>query len=181
MGKTTLKKCLFLQHPPNERTQRVTAYIQHFPRGNNQYVAILDGSGEQSYQQFDISVSADCLMIILDHNASDSDKTVDQNRLDEQRNFLNQLRNKLEESNSLPKKGIKILMNKQDLWEKATSEEQKLLKDFCTEERKKWLSTDVDYAKPPISVDDHSNNKIDNIIEFVDQVSPLISEKRSNV
>jgi len=172
-GKTTLKARLSFKGTPDERTQKVTAYVVSVPSNPPRYVAILDGGGERLAQQFKISEPADCLCLILDHNISDTDTTIDDERLKEHTEFLTQIRYHLKDARGPRKKWIEILINKRDLWEQASDEQKDAFKQFYVEEVGKWSA---DLFSDSVASNPHSNEIPDDIGRFMSQLAATVAQ-----
>jgi len=164
-GKTTLKDRLTFSVSGYVRTQDVTAHIVALQTTPPTFMAILDGGGEKYAQQFKIAESCDCLCAIIDHNASDTDASVDPQRLLEHEAFLKQIRHYLDENNSAPKRWVQFLVNKHDLWANASAGEQADLTKFCTDEVGRWRQGN---RAARIEIANHSNSDASDISGFVD-------------
>lgn len=122
-----------------DSTEVLYAYIHSIfyeeQGGNSQILAVIDGSGggkkKRDYQLFKIAEDADILCIILDHTSQGYDQLkqelyeipIDQNRLKEHEDFLETLKEYLEENINESKKKKKLqcihfLMNKKNYWKK---------------------------------------------------------------
>lgn len=137
-GKTTLKDRLSFAVSTATRTQETSAYIASLQTTPITYFAILDGGGEKYAQQFKLSEICDCLCIVIDHSASDADTAVDSRRLLDHEAFLMQVRHYLDESAVGPKLWIQLLINKCDLWSRASSADKAALDKFYTDELARW-------------------------------------------
>lgn len=137
-GKTTLRHRLTHTAASPTRTQTVTAQIVALPTPPPNQVALLDGGGEKFTQQFNLSANCEYLFLLLDHNASDTNSSVDPARLQQHAEFLQQIRHFLDENKVIAKRSIRILMNKKDLWQRASTEDQLRLKKFQDEELRRW-------------------------------------------
>jgi len=163
-GKTTLKNRLAFQPRPAERTQSITAYIVSPPTTPPTYVALLDGGGEKLSQQFAIAEHSDHLCIVVDHNASDVDRTVQASRMAENAEFLKQVRHHLVECRAPRKKRVELLLNKRDLWDLSAPEEKQSFLAHGASEAQKW--TDANLAER-VEWYPHSNEIGDDIARFV--------------
>ncbi|EGW22673.1 GTPase domain-containing protein [Methylobacter tundripaludum] len=170
-GKTTLKNRLSIKRKAVGRTQSATASIVSIPMTPPKYVAILDGGGEQFVQQFRISEAANCLCLVLDHNASDIETAIDQERLDDHANFLAQVRYHLIETKCARKKWIEILINKRDLWEKTTPQEKTYFEAFCNKEVEKWKSGNF---ADSVTTTSHSNEIGDDIAQLMPKIATAV-------
>jgi hypothetical protein len=111
-GKTTLRQSLSLGTEVIDRTQEITAVVLALNSSPPRYVAVLDGSGERSPQQFKILERCDLLCIVFDHNKSDIDPVVEDDRLNEHSLFLQQIGHHLDESGSGKKRWVHFLFNR---------------------------------------------------------------------
>jgi GTPase SAR1 family protein len=164
-GKTTLRNRLsFVAHEPT-RTQSVSAQIVALQTAPPALIAILDGGGEKFAQQFDLAANCDYLCLLIDHNSSDVDTSVDRSRLDQHAEFLKQIRHFLDESRLPAKRSIRILFNKRDLWEKASQSDLDALKLFQENELRQWKEGS---RGQDIAVQLHSNDNAADIASFID-------------
>jgi hypothetical protein len=166
-GKTTLKHRLSFQPKPDKRTQLVTAQIVSVPTSPQKYVAILDGGGEQFAQQFRLLNPADCLCLVLDHNISDTDITVDSDRLKQHADFLTQIRYQLIDSKGRRKKWIEVLANKRDLWQQLPVEQKTEFEKFYNTEVKIWENGGF---ADNVNSSPHSNEIADDIARIMSKI-----------
>ncbi len=138
VGKTTLKDRLSFTDSANIRTQDTSAYIASFQTAPPTYIAILDGGGERFSHQFKLAEQCQCLCVVIDHNASDSDIEIDAQRLEKHREFSRQIRQYLDDGSVARKIWVRLLINKHDLWGTLSVEKQKIISDFYTEELAYW-------------------------------------------
>ena len=146
------------------RTQRITAYVTSLQMSPPVYLAVLDGGGERFPQQFKIAELCEYLCIVLDHNKSDSDSTVDEARLSEHQQFLNQVRHHLEESNTQKKEWVHFLLNKHDLWQRASDTHKEQFQTFCSAELDRWKQGRFSAG---VNSSPHSNSAPDDVAKFV--------------
>jgi hypothetical protein len=139
-GKTTLRERLAIQRTNDLRTQNISAYVLPLSTQPQIFVAVLDASGEVLSQQFRIAESADMLCIVLDHNESDTEFEVRDDRLADHAKFLDQVRSHLRECNGKRLQWVLVLKNKRDLWEAAPAQQRQHFADFCLEQAKTWRS-----------------------------------------
>ncbi len=137
-GKTTLRNRLSFDAGRVDRTQSITAYIASLPTTPPKYLAILDGGGERWAQQFKIAEISDYVCIVVDHSISDDDVRVNDERVAAHAEFLKQVRHHLDESAAQKKGWVKLLLNKRDLWERASADEQARLIELGVSELEKW-------------------------------------------
>jgi hypothetical protein len=141
-GKSTLVSRILQQVPPNQRTQNVHAYIAALQVAPPHHLAMLDGSGQEYADQFEIASLADVLCIILDHNHSNTEKSVDASRINDQLAFHQQLRRYLGKQNR-KLTWVHLLLNKRDLWENASTQERQNLTDFLKREEQSWRQSNL--------------------------------------
>jgi hypothetical protein len=137
-GKSTLRARLAFEPPPTGRTQNITAYIAASPA----LVAVLDGGGDKYPQQFKIAELCSCLCILIDHNESDTDNNIDDDRLKTHAAFLQQIRHHLDEYNPSRKLELCFLINKRDLWQTAPPQQINKFETFYRAEVDKWRHPD---------------------------------------
>ena len=171
-GKTTLKNRLQFQPPPNERTQAARATIVSIPTKPVTYLAVLDGGGENYSQQFKIAESADHLCLVIDHNRSDNDPKVSNERKEETKEFMTRIREHLRETESPQKIWIEVLVNKKDLWEAPPNKDRETFIDFVNEETEKWK--DGNFSKD-VRMKPHSNQNADDVARFMDRLKSTLS------
>jgi len=97
-GKTTLKNRLAHEHTSTERTQSISAFIISLQTAPPIPIAILDGGGDKYAQQFKIAEICDYLCIMIDHNISDAEISVNKDRLSDHASFLKQVGHHLDET-----------------------------------------------------------------------------------
>ena len=137
-GKTTLKDRITFTTSEDIRTQSTSAHIVSLQTSPAKYIALLDGGGEQYAHQFKLIETCDCALLMLDHNKSDHEIEVSEARLIEHEEFLRQLRNYLDDQGCAPKKWIKILINKYDLWKDASDEQRALIESMRHQQLTLW-------------------------------------------
>jgi hypothetical protein len=133
------------------------------------YLAVLDGRGESVAQQFEIADQAEILLVLLDHNEIDNKTDPSNDRLKAHNYFGVQLRDYLiDHANNrrlFAARGrrVHILLNKKDLWSKASAEEQQDLRKVFAAEVQAWktaLGAEVTSAE-------HSNASAEDIANLV--------------
>jgi hypothetical protein len=164
-GKTTLRNRLSFVATVPTRTQSVIAQIIALQTAPPKLIAILDGGGEKLAQQFDLAEYCDYLCLLIDHNSSDVDIKVDQGRLQQHAEFLKQIRHFLDENEIPTKISIRILLNKRDLWERASQPDLDILKRFQEDELRYWKEGS---RGRDIAVQPHSNDITEDVSSFVD-------------
>lgn len=174
-GKTTLRDRLTHTHDPATRTQVVSAHIVSLQTPPPNVIALLDGGGERYPQQFEISAHCDYLCLLVDHNESDTDHSVDPLRLKQHGEFLQQIRHYLDESKVPPKRAIRIVINKRDLWKNASDADKAMLEKFQSEELRRWKEGN---RSADISVVEHSNSSAQDIAGFVQYLKQFVESSR---
>jgi hypothetical protein len=169
-GKTTLKNRLSLDPAIVHRTQNVSATVISLQTSPPSYIGVLDGGGDRLFQQFEIEELCDCLFIIIDHNISDVDPSVDERRLESHRAFLTQIRHKLDDAGSPPKQKILFLVNKRDLWERSSGTDRALFDRFCREETDKWRGGN---RALDLEVRPHSNERVQDVARVMELLRHL--------
>ncbi len=166
-GKTTLRNRLAFEFSPLERTQQMSAYIVLLPATPNspaKYLAILDGRGDRFSQQFELAEASDCLCVVIDHNESDSDTSIDAARMETHRDFLDQIKHHLDQSHAGSKQWVHFLINKRDLWISAPTQERTNLINFCKDEADSWRK---EKRAQIVDFREHSNNSQEDIARFM--------------
>lgn len=120
-GKSTLLNRVRHEIPLAERTDELYAVIVALQATGGEYIALIDGAGQEYEQQFIVAENSDLLTIVLDHNESDSVVKANNERIKNQDEFIEQI------IFSLKRKGVKkrihMLLNKRDVWEKSANKE----------------------------------------------------------
>lgn len=164
VGKTTLKQALSLESIGRTQTQTITAQIISVPLTPPKYLAVLDGAGEWNTQQFRIAEAADYLCLILDHNLSHTDSALSRTRLTEIDHLFGQLRNHLIQAGLPRKRWIEILINKRDLWQTASQQDQNEFRAFYEDQLQKWKNSNF---ADSVTMHHHSNERIEDISRFM--------------
>lgn len=133
VGKSTLLECLSFKNTSGIRTDELYAVVVKLQTTGNQYIALIDGAGQEYGQQFDIVVNSDFLAIVLDHNESNSSISIDDNRLESHKQFVEQIERHLKKK--AKRKRVHFVLNKNDLWGKNT--------DLEKERMTKWYESIV--------------------------------------
>lgn len=115
VGKTTLLAHMAVRVPTTPRTDRVTATIIGSQTAPQRYCALVDGAGQEYTQQFSVIGFSRVLLIFVDHNESSSDVSVDDARLTQHREFVDQVRSHIA-ANHLSIDHVHFVLNKSDLW-----------------------------------------------------------------
>jgi hypothetical protein len=145
----------------------MSAYIVPLPAtptNHVKYLAILDGRGDRYSQQFQLALACDYLCVVLDHNESPTDIPIVKSRLDEHRDFLEQVKHHLEQSHAAPKQWVHFLINKRDLWIKAPAEDKAFLIQSVRDEAESWRREKLTQTA---DVREYSNNSNEDIVQFM--------------
>lgn len=119
VGKTTLLSNLVAERPPaNVRTEDPYATLMVIPGRPPRYAALIDAAGQQYSQQFQVVDEAEHLIVCLDHNSSDAEGSVIEERLRSQDEFLGHLAGHLK-GRPGRLRAIHLVLNKRDLWEQT--------------------------------------------------------------
>lgn len=150
-GKTTLLNYINYEvESVQERTDNIYFVVSLNSGNPNLYYGILDGAGQQYYQQFQIVGKSDIAYIFLDHSSVRDSMSVDFDRLKEHEAFLNQLSGYLrKEKKQL--KSLHFILNKKDLWE--TSPQRVDLESWLDNQVGRWK----EFSNFPITKSYHSN------------------------
>ncbi|WP_138481514.1 GTPase domain-containing protein [Dyadobacter bucti] len=167
VGKTTLKEYLKFQNLPRRRTQTITGQIIAIPEQAQQFIVVLDGAGEWNTQQFKIAEIADYICVILDHNFSHVDSALSDGRLKEITQLYDQLRRHLIQTNVSKKKWIEVLVNKRDLWQQASANDQVIFEQFYTDEFSKWRNGNF---ADVVTLSLHSNEIVPDLNGFMEKL-----------
>ncbi|ARE85039.1 small_GTP: small GTP-binding protein domain protein [Roseovarius mucosus] len=137
-GKTTLRNRLKFDVAKTVRTEELEATVIALPTAPVQFVALLDGDGTKYRQQLVMAEVCDFLIIILDHNSSDEDRTFDEDRVAKHKEFLEQVSNSISKYRAEKLRKIMFLWNKRDLWQRAEAEDSAKFEEFTASVFKKW-------------------------------------------
>lgn len=159
-GKSTLVKVLLSQDFPNQRTSEIYASIAVLPSAPLKYLILLDGSGGQFGDQFEIARYADVILVVFDHEESDDVEQLDKARLDKSKEFSDQLIGFLSKHKNTTTELVHILLNKRDLWERLSIADQNYITRFLNEEQEKWTRANV---ASNVSSEAHSNFETEDI------------------
>lgn len=172
VGKTTLIESICQKEHRDTVTYGKTAYIANFSDKHDLHAALLDGTGQSQSIQNDNALRAKMLIIILDHNDSKTRIKIDLNRLEEHKNFLLLLKERLQTANNVPV-WIHFLLNKSDLWNKNTNKDKQELKLFFSEQIKKFQEI---YPMMEITHDFHSNNQTNDCSKLILKIAQHLSQ-----
>jgi len=139
-GKSTLASRILQNAPPNRspRTQGLHCFVAALQTAPLNYLAMVDGPGDQFAMQFTVVECSQIAFVILDHNMFDSVAADPQRRI-EHHNFNKQLRAFLA-AKSRQLIWVHLLLNKRDLWEKAPH--QNVL-DLLKSETEEWTKSNL--------------------------------------
>jgi len=162
-GKTTFLQNALQRPPHTNRTSYTSATILSLQTTPITYVALLDGDGEQLHQQFEIAKFADFLLVIVDHNLSDTKVAKSKKREEEHDNFLQQLLFKLQSNDKINK--VHLILNKRDLWQKSKSSTD--LEAWFNSHVDQWQSANIAIE---VTSDIHSNNESSDISKVISHI-----------
>lgn len=167
VGKTTLIENIC--DIPNSKKLSSTgyAYVNNFSKKYDKYAAMFDITGQSQSLQHKIALASDILIILIDHNRSEEDSKIDDRRLEEQSDFLERLLEELIDRVHKPK-WIYFLLNKEDLWEKLSKNEQARLKRFFFEEVRKFKKSGI---KSIFAEDMFSNEKTNHRTKLTNKIA----------
>jgi GTPase involved in cell partitioning and DNA repair len=168
-GKTTLINRILQKPRPKDRTQGVGAYIAALQTSPVEYVALIDGSGEEFSDQFQIAERADVLVMLLDHNKSATVSQIDPDRISENRDFHRQIRTHLASvREGQSKDAVYILINKRDLWQQEAGEKQRELLNVVDQLAETWRTSAL---AQKVVVLRHSNLSQDDVSAFLTRIT----------
>jgi hypothetical protein len=170
VGKSTLVSRVLHQIPPSQRTDIVHGYVAALNTNPLQFLAMLDGPGQVFANQFQIATPADILCIIIDHNLSDNETSIEETRIQEHIKFQQQLRGYLKEQSKKPV-WIHLLLNKQDLWENNSLDKCERLKQLLKDEAKAWKDSNL---VSTVTFAEHSNGRPDEITSLISHLQQII-------
>lgn len=171
VGKTTLIEHLCRKKRSSTTTTgKPIAYIHNFSTTINKYAALLDAEGQSLSKQLDLALESDILIILVDHNFSDRDTLIDDNRFLAHANFLIQLKDRLDTSNHKPS-WIHLLLNKKDLWIKNST--QKRINDFYI---RTVNSLNQNHPQSIVNKSQHSNPSSDSITEILLKIEEYLAQ-----
>ena len=134
VGKTTLIEGLCRIPYTNEETERQdkNAYLHNFSMHKDNYAALIDSSGQVLTIQQDISVEADIIVFLLDHNAQITEILIDEERLNRQKSFLKEIEERFitSESTKFPEYFL-CLLNKYDVWQQLANNKATEFESTC--------------------------------------------------
>lgn len=138
-GKTTLMRGVADLPPLKERTVGVSARVVGISTMPDQPVALIDGGGQFYADQFKVAEAAQVLVIILDHNPSDTEQRLSTDRLTEHEQFATQLQKHL--SSGAKKRMVILLGNKSDIWGELSSADKATFEVFLRKLHEPWKSS----------------------------------------
>lgn len=137
-GKTTLRNRLKFDSEEIVRTEELEATVIALPTAPVQFVALLDGDGTKYRQQLLMAEVCDFLIIVLDHNSSDEEKTFDEGRIAKHNEFLDQVSSSISKYRSERLQRVMFLWNKRDLWQQAGAHDLTKFEDFKASVFGRW-------------------------------------------
>jgi GTPase SAR1 family protein len=159
-GKTEIKSKLREKGSSWPHTERIETHIFRLDDQADVFVALIDGMGadaESRLQQFQIAEHAQVLIVVLDHNSADNVTEILPTRLNEQSEFMNELRTHIKQTYGKPrleKEKIRIILclNKCDLWMKGEPGGILLLKNWFSDQVKEWRQLGISVSEKPFEV-----------------------------
>ena len=167
VGKTTLSENITQIPYSRERTQKTSAYITSTRTSPAKYFALIDGPGNNTPQQFDIIKNSDIIILLFDHNESNSSRNILDSRLRDLSILNNQFRNLFNQHN-LKMKQIHLLLNKKDLWENVVEVEKQKLNEWFENECNRWKHGN--FAEQ-ISFNHHSNLLVEDVNNLINELN----------
>lgn len=169
-GKSTVISRILQQAPPDQRTEEVHFFIAVLQTSPIRYLAMLDGPGQMFAGQFEIAALADILCVVVDHNKSSQDKSIDNSRVQSNIEFQDQLRGYLAKQNR-KQKLVHLLLNKRDLWnDVSVSQSDKVyLKDFLVGETRKWKISNLASEVTSAEYSNFNHEDTVRLLERIDQ------------
>ena len=167
-GKSTLLKKLQLNTDRPKPTRGLHAIALRTNGSNPTVFFLLDGEGENPAEQSKICIKSDMLFFVVDHNLSDSDVRVSNERKDSHTNFLDMMSRFFEDRDGHLQK-IHILLNKKDCWKKSANA-------FLFEQWGDSLASSVKLKIicKEITVDPHSNFETDCISSVWSKIEDFV-------
>jgi hypothetical protein len=107
------------------------------------------------------------LIVVLDHNISDTEISTDSMRLSKHDEFLEQVSNSISEYRKVKLKSIAFLWNKRDLWQLEGLSEMAEFEKYRLEIERSWKK--ANYADEVIGWA-HSNNNPDDIARVTEHL-----------
>ena len=161
-GKSTLLQRIAAIPLTNERTIGVFAMVVQIPTLHSRAVALIDGGGQYFTDQFRVAEVAEVLIVVIDHNQSETEKRLSEVRMDEHRQFAWQLREKLKKGGQ--KKLIVLLANKADIWRDIGIEETAKFRGYAAEQHQTWANANLGNE---CVFAEHSNMSADNMTMLI--------------
>ena len=137
IGEKQSGKSTFLQYAlqrPYDPMKTTSIEIRIVPIPNaipQTFCALVDGDGSQFSQQFEVCDHVDLLFLFLDHNPSEAQIEIADQRLRAHENFLSQLRSHLNRDDGESPRHIHFVLNKRDLWNNNPTSKNTLTPWFC--------------------------------------------------
>ena len=125
------------------------------------YIALLDGNGEEYSDQFKVALYANVLILLVDHNPSDSSPDIDRKRVKESADTQTRIRYHIQTEKGRDSiQSLYVLINKRDLWEQNPESIQAEFLASVSEVVAAWESSNL---VTKVEVLRHSNFKPDDI------------------
>lgn len=146
VGKTTLAENICRIRNKGSVTQGAWAYISNLSSSKKKFVAILDAAGQSPSLQNDMALESDILLVIFDHNSSSESGSINKNRIESHKVFIQLLIDRFRTSSITRLKTLYLIMNKRDLWqntENRQSEIEKVMDAFEYEFKSAFSSIEI--------------------------------------
>ncbi len=172
VGKSTLLERLINKSPGNRRTTAAGFVVVPLAVKGQTLVAVLDGAGDLFHQQFAVADLSHVLLVVLDHNSSDQQPAVRDERLAEHAEFLRQLHTHVGAASSKPR-WVHLLTNKADLWD-ADKEAAARLGGWMSQ-----MSLEFSGAWGVVTCGPHSNQSNEAFARLHAKLAELVDQWRS--
>jgi hypothetical protein len=179
-GKTEIKAKLRGKLGGERDTASIETHIFQIDRANQVFAAFIDGRGanaNERRQQFDIGERAEVLVVILDHNDSDTGTNIDEKRIAEHRGFLEQLRKYLDQQKITVGK-VFFILNKRDLWSRNEPGEIRELRNLYEENLREWRKLSLSFAEEVVELSAHNSDQIAELSEKIRECATDISSSK---
>jgi GTPase SAR1 family protein len=168
-GKTTLIKRILQKIPQKGTTIGVSAYIAALQTNPINYIALMDGQGQEFSDQFKVASPADLLIVVMDHNISHTEISTDPERTRDTLKFQKQLIGHMRsEKRKANKPRLYILANKRDLWQKQAPNDLASFRAFIREIVIEWEKSNL--IEGGVIDIEHSNLSPDDIARLLEMI-----------
>lgn len=175
VGKTRFVNNLCQITYKNEYTQGRHAYIKKFRNKNNrgEVWGVLDGKGQHIPGQNDNAIIADILIVLIDHNTSNTDISIIGSRIEEHKSFVEILNHRITSTKEQKIGKVFFLVNKSDLWRqnspKSITDWEQVAKDMFQNLYQELKRDIFDYLE-------FSNEKTDDINLIVEKIETYLEK-----